>query len=237
VGTPGMASGEWMVAYNGPVSASADWESQLKAGEFVVFKTASGGGHITCVVSGSGSSAQLVDNITYEDANGKVLNSAHDGNSQDIVISSPHAASQEFNGVDPRSVVIYELDTPTVTPLASSVTMGCRATKRLDGLFTATDPAKKPITLYQIYNTSGADSLVVSGVTKSAHSASSAIQATSLSDVSLIAGDVPGSDTLEVRAYNGSYWGDWNSVSVDVTGSSVSTVGHSTAHAQHDLLV
>ena len=52
VGVPGVANGEWIVAYNGPVSENANWESQITAGEIVAFVTTCGGGHITTVVPG-----------------------------------------------------------------------------------------------------------------------------------------------------------------------------------------
>jgi hypothetical protein len=40
-----------------------------------------------------------VDNITYVSANGQIQNSAHDDSSSDIIVSAPHAASQEWAGV------------------------------------------------------------------------------------------------------------------------------------------
>ena len=44
-----------------------------------MFETSASSGHITTVVSGSGSSAMVVDNIAYEDQNGQITNSANDG--------------------------------------------------------------------------------------------------------------------------------------------------------------
>ena len=70
IGMPGQANGEWIVAFNGPVGQSGNWQSLVHAGEIVVIGTPGGGGHITTCVSGSGSSAMLVDNITYMNGQG-----------------------------------------------------------------------------------------------------------------------------------------------------------------------
>jgi hypothetical protein len=225
VGVPGVANGEWIVAYNGPVSANTNWELNVTAGEMVVFETTSGGGHITTVVSGSGTSAMLIDNIEYIYGNGSIANPANDGSSNDIIVEAPHAATQEFNGVNPSMVVVYELDTPTVTDLLTSVTVAERASESLVSLFTASNPlASQAITEWQIYDTDTNDSITVSGVAQSAdHSAASAAEVASLSTADLLAGTVAGTDTIEVRAYNGSYWGDWQSLTVTVTATSAPT--------------
>ena len=227
VGTAGQAGGEWTVAYNGPVQASSNWESALTAGEFVVFETSGGTGHITFVVSGSGSSAKLIDNITYETANGTIVNAANDGSTSDVLISAAHAASQEFSGVSASSVVIYELDTPIVSTLVTADTLALGATQSLSSLFSVIDPASKTITEYQIYNTNTGDSLIINGITVSAHTAAAAAEASSLSAVSLAAGATAGTETIELRAYNGTYWGDWDSVTVTVNGSTTTTVSNS----------
>ena len=91
VGLPGKPNGEWIVAFNGPAGQSGNWQSMVTAGEMIVIETASGGGHITTCVSGSGSSAMLVDNITYVNGSGQVVNRAGDGSSDDIIVSAPHA--------------------------------------------------------------------------------------------------------------------------------------------------
>jgi hypothetical protein len=115
----GKPNGEWMVAYNGPVSSNSNWQSLVHTGDVVAFVPAGGGGHITTCVSGSGSTAELIDNITYENYNGTIENSANDGSSSDIVVEAPHPASQEFAGANPADVVIYQLDTPVVTAHAA----------------------------------------------------------------------------------------------------------------------
>lgn len=218
VGLAGVANGEWVVAYNGPTRASSDWESQLVAGEMVAFETSSGSGHITTVVSGSGSSVMLVDNITYLDQNGSITNPADDGSTDDVVIDAPHAATQEFAGVDPGMVVVYELDTPTVSDAAPAATVAEDTDLPLAPLFTASNPvAGQPMTEWQIYDSNGNDSIAVDGVAISAHSAADAVTAGSLASVALDAGNSAGSDEIEVRAFNGSYWGDWQSLTVTVS--------------------
>ena len=94
LGVPGTASGEWIVAYNGPAGQKGNWQSQITAGEIVVFMTSSYSGHITTVVSGTGGAAMVVDNMAFEDPNGQITNSANDG-AWDIIISQPHAASYD----------------------------------------------------------------------------------------------------------------------------------------------
>jgi phage-related protein len=219
VGLPGEANGEWIVAFNGPSGQSGNWQSMVTAGEMIVFEPAGGGGHITTCVSGSGSTALLVDNVTYINGSDQVTNLANDGSSADIVVASPHPASQEFSGVSASSVVIYELDTPIVTAAAATESLGFLATLSLGSLFSATDPASKAITSWQVYDTASSDSLVVGGSGYGDHAASDALTAATLSAVSLLAGSAAVTDTLEVRAYNGSYWGDWTSLSVAIAGS------------------
>jgi hypothetical protein len=224
VAVPGVANGEWIVAYDGPVSANANWELNVTAGEIVGFVTTSGGGHITTIVSGSGRSAMLVDNITYINGNGSIQNSANDGSASDLTVASPHAATQEFDGVNPSYVVVYELDTPTVSDLLTSVTLAQRASQSLASMFAASNPVvSQSITEWQIYETNLSDAITVGGVAESAdNSAAGAVTVTSLSTVDLLAGTVGGNDTLEVRAYNGSYWGDWQNLMATVTGATTS---------------
>jgi hypothetical protein len=215
----GAANGEWIVAFDGPAGQTGDWQSMVTTGEIVVFQTTSGTGHVTTCVSGSGSAAMVVDNATFVNGSGQVTNAANDGSSSDIVIQGPHAASQEFAGVATSSVVIYELDTPVVTATVSSVSLVAAASQSLGALFTASDPANNAITEWQVYNTASTDSLVLGGADYSDLSASDALSASALSAISLLAGSVSTTDTLEVRAYNGAYWGDWASLAVTVAGS------------------
>jgi hypothetical protein len=218
VGVPGVANGEWIVAYNGPLGANANWVSKLTAGEVVAFVTTSGGGHITTVVSGSGASAMLVDNITYVYSNGTIANPANDGSPSDIIVAAPHAASQEFTGVNAAYVVVYQLDTPVCTPVAAlSMTVSGRATLTSD--ITVSNPvAAQAITEYQLYDTNSADTVTVNGLAQSgAHSAAGACTVTSLTGVLLNTGSTTGTDTIDLRAFNGLYWGDWAALAVTIT--------------------
>jgi hypothetical protein len=161
----------------------------------------------------------LIDNITYENGSGGIENSANDGSASDILISAPHAATQEFNGVNPSDAVVYELDTPTVSDLVSGVTLTEKAAKPLTGLFSVSNPlASQAITEWQVYDTSSADAITLNGVAQTAdHSAATAATVSSLSTVALQAGNACGADCIEVRAYNGAYWGDWQSLAATVT--------------------
>lgn len=217
VGLPGQSNGEWFVAFDGS-KQSGNWQAMVKAGEMVVIGNATSG-HITTVVSGSGSSAMLVDNITYVNSSGAVTNGARDGSANDVIVSAPHLATQEWAGVQTSLVKIYELDTPVVSDLVSHDTLALSAKQTLNTLFSAADPLNKAITQYQVYNTAAGDTLVVNGASVSAHSAASAASVTSLSAIALQAGGSAGADTLEVRAFNGTYWGDWQALAVTVGGT------------------
>ena len=220
VGAAGQPGGEWIVAFNGPAGQTGDWQSMVKPGEMIAFLTSPTDGHITTCVSGAGAAALVVDNITYETAAGAIINLANDGSPDDVTIAKPHAASQEFSGVKASAVVIYELDTPIVTA-AAAVAAG--AVEALGALFSATDPAGKAVTQYQIYDAGSAASLVVSGV---AYAAGAVATTTSLAFADLVGG-AGGSETVYVRGYNGAYWGDWTSEAVPVTQALVQAGGAS----------
>ncbi len=215
----GQANGEWFVAYDGPAGETGNWQSLVTTGEMVGFETSSGTGHITTIVSGSGSSAMVVDNAAFESAYGQVVNSANDGSPDDITISAPHAASQEFSGVNADTVVIYELDTPVVTTNSTGLTLTPDSADSLGSLFSAADPEGKTVTTYQLYDTDPGGALVVSGTDFNANSTSTAVTVSSLAQVSLQAGAADNTGSIDVRASNGSYWGDWTSLGVTVAGS------------------
>ncbi len=219
IGVPGQANGEWMVAFNGPSGQSGNWQSLVKEGEVIVIGTPGGGGHVTTCVSGSGGTAMLVDNATYVTASGQVQNLAKDGSASDILIASPHAASQEWAGVAAASVVIYELDTPVVADAVATCSLKFSATQSLGSLFTVADPANKLIVQWQAYDTASGDQLVLNGVDYNDHTAAAALSASSLASVSLLAGSAATIDTVEVRASNGTYWGDWTALNVAVMAS------------------
>jgi hypothetical protein len=214
VGVAGHGSGEWAVVYNGPVQASSTWQSLVTTGDIVVIGTPGGGGHITTCVSGSGSTAMLVDNITYENAAGQITNSAHDGAASDVLVAAAHPASQEWAGVQGSSVVIYALDTPVVTARAALQTVAAGHMAALSTLATVSDPAAKAITAVQAYDSGTHVLLAAAGGTPGASSLAHPVSAASLAAISVQASGAAGTDTLEVRAFNGTYWGDWQSVVV-----------------------
>ena len=129
--------------------------------------TSSYSGHITTVVSGSGGSAMVMDNIAYENQNGQITNSANDG-AWDIIIAQPHAASYEWGLAVPGSVVVYELDCPIIKVVTPTSRVACGGSVQLAPLFIASNPlASQAITEYQFYDigTGGAanDSFLVNG--------------------------------------------------------------------------
>ena len=122
------------------------------------------------------------------------------------------------------SVVIYELDTPIVSSAVASDSLACLASQSLASLFTVSDPANRAITSWQAYDTAASDSLLLNGTAFGAHSAASAVTSASLASVTLRAGATATTDTLEVRAFNGLYWGDWQSLAVSVTAAAAAPV-------------
>jgi hypothetical protein len=216
IGVAGHANGEWVMVYDGPVQASAAWQSLVTTGDIVDIGTPGGGGHITTCVSGTGGSAMLVDNITYVGANGAITNSAHDGSASDVLIAAAHPASQEWSGVQASSVVIYALDTPVVAAKAASAALALGGSSTLATLMSVSDPAAKAVTQVQAYAVGSAVSLVVGGKSVVAGSAAAAVTGASLAAIGVKAGSVAGTATLEVRAFNGTYWGDWQSETVKV---------------------
>lgn len=216
VGIKAFAAGSpWMVAYNGPATASNSWQSLVRTGDIVSFSPGGSGGHIATCVSGAGSSAMLIDNITYGAPGGGIANPANDGSPNDILVAAAHPASQEFAGTPGSSVVIYRLDTPVVSALSSGASVSAGGTIALSTLVSAVDPAGKPITRVQAYTSSSTDKLAVAGKATLATGLNTAVTGTSLSGVTLLAG-APGSDTIYVRAGNAAWWGDWQAVKVTV---------------------
>jgi len=205
VGLPGQANGEWFVAFNGPAGATGNWQNMVTAGEIISIGLTNGAGHITTCVSGSGLTAQLVDNAQF-------------GSGTMVTIAAPHAASQEWAQVSgANSVTIYELDCPIVTAGSVSKVMG-HSSIALTSLVSVADPNGKAIVDYQVYDTSTTDSITVNGTNNAAHTVATAVNTTSLSGVCLAAGTTACTDVIEVRAENAlGYWGDWNSVTLAVS--------------------
>ena len=209
----GAANGEWFLAYNGPAGSTSDWESSVRTGDMIGFLTSAGTGHITTCVSGAGSTAMVIDNITLVTPEGVIINSANDGSSRDVIIQPAHAASQEWQGVMDKSVVIFRLDTPVVATLIPTVNISAGQSVNLATVFSATDSAGRAITSYQAYTTSATDWFTVNGRSVTATSVTTPVTASSLSEITLNGGtpDVP--DLVTVRAFNGAYWGDWTTIS------------------------
>jgi hypothetical protein len=218
IGLPGHENGEWVVVYDGPVQASLKWASLVTIGDVIVFGTPGGGGHITTCVSGSGATAMLVDNITYENQLGHVTNLADDGSANDVTIASPHPASQEWAGVSANSVVIYALDTPVVAPVGNAAALGSGGRVNLAQIASVSDPAGKAVVQIQVYDRGSHLSFLQNGVAVTGVSAAHPVTAASLASVTVVASAGLTSDTLEVRATNGTYWGDWETITVTAAG-------------------
>ncbi|MGI4797278.1 MAG: hypothetical protein ACRYG8_25145, partial [Janthinobacterium lividum] len=154
----GAANGEWSVAYDGTSGSGGDWQASVRTGDMIGFITAAGTGHITTCVSGAGSTAKLIDNITIVDAQGNIHNGAQDGSANDIIVQAAHAASEEWTGVSASSVVIFRLDTPVVTTLTTALNVAAGAAANLAETFAASDPVGKAVTMFQAYTAASTDS-------------------------------------------------------------------------------
>ena len=209
LGVQGHASGEWVVVYDGPAHAGAGWRNLVTAGDVVTFGTPGGGGHITTCVAGSGATATLIDNVVYQNAQGQIVNAAGDGSQADVLVAAAHPALQEWAGVAANSVVIYALDTPVISALTA--TSGAQTPTPLSAFAAVSDPAGRTITRIQVYDPRQGVTLLVGGAGVHASSAATALSVASLSAVGV---EGLGPDTLEVRASNGLYWGDWQSIPV-----------------------
>jgi len=163
LGVPGVASGEWIVAYNGPAGQKGNWQAQITAGEIVMFSTSSGGGHITTVVSGFGSSAMVVDNLAYENQSGQITNSANDGAGiSSLLRRMPPATSGDWRCPDPSSFMnsIAQSSELSLQPAASrraevSYLRRClspailwRASRSRNISSTTAAPAARPMTVF-----------------------------------------------------------------------------------------
>ena len=220
---PPGANGQWMVAYDSTTATAAQqltWQTQLRTGDVVGFDGYCGG-HIVTVAAGSGYGALMIDNAGI---------SAGDGSPDDIIIESAHGPAEAFSGALAPYVVIYRLDTPVLTPL-TAIALSPYGSSLIGDSFSAQDPGGKPIVSYQVYDTgAGAvqGSFSSDGVTAAAHSSASAltIAAASLANTRFSVGAYPGSDSLMVRAFNGAYWGDWQSIDVQVGAGTRAPIVH-----------
>lgn len=206
---PPLGNGQWIVAYDSTQATAAQqqtWQLQLRPGD-VVDIAGFCANHITTVVAGAGFGAMTIDNRGV---------SAGDGAANDIVIDPPLNVMDSLSGGFAKYVTIYRLDTPVITPLAQ-LALPSGATKNIAGLFSAADPAGKAIVSFEIYDSGAASgSFSVNGVAHSAHSAATALTlaAADLAQTQFTVGSTAGSGKLVLRAYNGSTWGDWQSIDV-----------------------
>ena len=214
-------NGEWMVAYDGRTQANPSYaavEAMIRPGDVVNIawlNTSDSAGHLFTVVSGSGANALVIDNEQTG------TNSAHDGSSSDIIIQPPHSLDETLNqyyvaggGAVPASIEVYRLDTPVITAQGGQASLPTASALALAGLFTAADPAGKAITDYQVYDSAAGNVFTVDGAQQTAHSAGTAITVASLGAIALVGGTSSGGDVVEVRGFNGTYWGDWQAITV-----------------------
>lgn len=122
-----------------------------------------------------------------------------------------------------NSVVILRLDTPVVTTVTTTLNVAAGATANLAQVFAASDPVGKAVTMFQAYTTALTDSFTVGGTSAVATSAATAVSAASLSQITFNRGASTISDDVTVRAYNGTYWGDWTTISPGISSASVNT--------------
>lgn len=212
-------NGEWIVAYNGAAQSNPTLASALallRPGDILSFGWQSETeGHSLAVVSGYGAQAMVIDNSGP---------ASSDGAAADIVIQAAHSLAAELGGqgtgmaADPASIQIYRLDTPTIAMNVAKEALAFGQSLPLAPLFSAQDAGGAghlPVTEYEVYDAAGA-AFMVGGAAQFANSAATALEisAASLSQLDLRAGSSSGTDTVYVRASNGSYWGDWASLSV-----------------------
>jgi hypothetical protein len=176
------------------------------------------------VVSGTGATTLLVDNAVFVNQNGTEQNSASDGSANDMVVAGPHPGYQEFSGVNPNNVVVYRLDTPMVTLPPGGTTLDyVNSPLNLAPYFLASPALPgESVVDWQVYDTSASGSFELNGASMSAHDATSALTLGSLSGLSLQE-PATGGDTVEARAFNGSYWGDWVGLGVTTLPSAANT--------------
>ena len=233
--TPPVGNGEWIVAYNAATTPGAQqglWTSLLRTGDIVVANN-SCGGHIATIVSGFGASATVLDNSG---------DSANDGSAADIVIGDPRSLLSLIISSDPASVVIYRLDAPVID-VTAPLCLAAGASRGISDLFSVSDPAGRSIVSVQVYDSSTDGSFSGTGAAQAAqiaHSAATAltVPAADLAGLRFHAGGDAGSDAaLWLRAFNGSYWGDWQRLPLAQGSSLQAPVLQATDAATHTATV
>ena len=232
-----VSNGEWIVAYFGGDQSSpsiSSAESVIRAGDIVVMEGPNGG-HITTVVSGSGANAMTIDNA--QTGNNYV-------DSQDITIGENLTIGQEFSTINaiPSEITVYRLDTPTINISSQAESTTAGSSISLSGAFSAVDAGgagSLPITEYAVYDVGSgnqsSNSFSVNGVSETAHSSGAnaiVLPATTLGSLKLqTAPGQGGTDTVYISAYNGSYWGDWTNLAVQVNQSAITTINLTTPNS------
>ncbi len=212
LGVAGHASGAWVVVYDGPAHANAGWRGLVTTGDVISYGTPGGGGHITTCVAGSSATAMVIDNVVYQNAQGQIANAAGDGSASDVLVAPAHLAAQSFAGVAADSVVIYALDTPVVSARVGAPALSAGVAVPLSAFASVADPGGRAITGVQVYDPARGLIVIVGGAAVAAPSAALAAGGASLGAVSIEAGITGAIDTLEVRAFNGLSWGDWQGI-------------------------
>ena len=221
-----ISNGEWIVAYYGGNYTNpslADVYKMIKPGDIVtMFGTKSG--HITTIVSGSGSSAMTFDNTTS-------IYTQVDAN--DVILGSNSSISQEFIGlgVPASRVTIYRLDTPTIavnTPILNCLSSDTVSLSKYIATTDAGGVGLLPILRYAVYDVpsaGGSNGLFnVGGSAKAATSQNLLyLNASDLATLTFQPPSATSSDKVLISAYNGSYWGDWASLNININSGFIDT--------------
>ncbi|WP_063695467.1 hypothetical protein [Bradyrhizobium embrapense] len=130
------------------------------------------------------------------------------------------------------TLVTTRADIAPVTS-ASNVHAGSGQTSVLaSSLFTVSDADGDPITQYAFWDTQGHGHWVVNGVVQ-ATNAEIDVAAANLSQVSYVFGPSGSTDTLLVRANDGTIWGNWTQFTAKAFGDNPPTVNASNVTAAH----
>lgn len=216
-----LGNQEWIAVFSNSNATSnttlTTIENMLQPGDMVELPY-----HITTIFSGSGANAMTMDNFTTP-TNSNLINPTN------VILGNNVSIDYEFNhnGATPNTITIYRLDTPTVHILNTKNTLQAGASCSISNLIYCDDAngaGTKTITYYSVYlNTASGtqnDSLSLNGKTLNATSSSSAAVISSLDLPNLIIksnGTLSGNDNISIAGYNGSYWGDYSTLSISVT--------------------
>ncbi|WP_375783094.1 hypothetical protein ACE10Z_24710 [Bradyrhizobium sp. Pha-3] len=130
------------------------------------------------------------------------------------------------------TLVTTRADIAPVTT-ASNIHAGSGQTSVLaSSLFTVSDADGDPITQYAFWDTQGHGHWVVNGVVQ-ATNAEIDVAAANLSQVSYVFGSSGSTDTLLVRANDGTIWGNWTQFTAKAFGDNPPTVNASNVTAAH----